>query len=434
MGFLGKPKAPNPYKVADAQQQVNETTARLGTKLDHYDQYNPFGSLTWNQGGPDYREADYNAAMDAWRASGNTDTSTAPKKEDFGYDQDRYSSTETYDPRILELIGSQLDTSKGLEEAIRNSLGGVNSIFKNSINLESLPERKNPDEVLKEIAGRFADVTGNIDQAQGNYGKASALLNSQIDRLGQTYSKPFNYNNAPDMPDPSEATRKHMEDAMYDRYLSRLDPQWNISEDQMRSMLAAKGITEGSEAYNRELQSFNFGKNDAYENARRSAVDQGLDAMQRLFGMQLGARQQGVSEENFKRQLATQEALSALGLSTGTGATLGNLFGVQNQQNSVLSNMFANAMNTYNSNRGQALNEQIGVRDQALNELNALRTGAQVSKPQFQAGIGGGQQVIPADLMSAVYNSYQGDLAAWQSLMSGGANLGAAGMMAFGMK
>ncbi len=91
-------------------------------------------------------------------------------------------------------------------------------------------------------------------------------------------------------------------------------------------------------------------------------------------------------------------------------------------------------MNTYNSNRGQALNEQLGVRDQALNELNALRTGAQVSKPQFQAGIGGGQQVIPADLMSAVYNSYQGDLAAWQSLMSGGASLGAAGMMAYGMK
>jgi len=430
---LFKPKSPNPYKVAAAQGQINDASARLGTKLDHYDQYNPFGSLTWDQGGPDFKEADYNAALDAWRASGNTDASTAPKKEDFGYDQDRYSSTETYDPRILELINSQLETSKGLEEAIRNSLGGVNKLFANSVDLNSLPDRKNPDEVLKDLEGRFTDVSGDLNKAQGNYGNASNLLDSQLGRLEDTYSTPFDYNNTPAMPGSNEAARTAMENAIYGRYTSRLDPQFNISEDKMRAMLAAKGITEGSEAYNREFQNFNFAKNDAYENARRSSVEQGLDAMQRMFGMQMGARQQGVSEENFKRQLATQEALAALGLSSGTGQTLQGMYGVENAQNATLANMFANFMNTYNSSRGNALSEQFGVRDQSLNELNALRTGAMVDKPQFQPGIGGGQQVIPADLMSAVYNSYQGDLAAWQSLMGGATNLGSSGILAYGM-
>lgn len=44
----------------------------------------------------------------------------------------------------------------------------------------------------------------------------------------------------------------------------RLDPRFAQEEDRMRTRLANQGVTEGSEAYNREMGRFSQSKNDAY--------------------------------------------------------------------------------------------------------------------------------------------------------------------------
>ena len=78
----------------------------------------------------------------------------------------------------------------------------------------------------------------------------------------------------------------------------------------------------------------------------------------------------------------------------------------------------------------------IAARNQILNELNALRTGAQAQMPQF-GNTNSGAQVAASPIAQSVYNSYQGDLANYQAgvssnnaMLGGLASLGGAAMMA----
>ena len=50
---MGKkaPKAPDPYKTAEAQAQFDQQTAQKNAQLSHVNQSNPYGELTWSQTG-----------------------------------------------------------------------------------------------------------------------------------------------------------------------------------------------------------------------------------------------------------------------------------------------------------------------------------------------------------------------------------------------
>ena len=78
----------------------------------------------------------------------------------------------------------------------------------------------------------------------------------------------------------------------------------------------------GSEAYDAAMRNFNFAKNDAYSGAYNNSFNTGLAAQQSDFGMQNQANQGNIQNQAFLRNLP-------------------------------------------------------------LNELNALRTGSQVTNPQF---------------------------------------------------
>lgn len=162
-----------------------------------------------------------------------------------------------------------------------------------------------------------------------------------------------------------------------DLILQRLDPQFDRQLSQLQAQLANQGVTQGSAAYNTALDNFMQQRHAAEREAS-------------LAGIGLGMQQQGL--------------------------------------------MF----NQSEQARQRALAEQAYLRALPLNELNALRTGTQVSMPQFP---GFSQQATTAgpDLLGAAQAGYQADLgrynaqqAAGGSLMSGlfgigGSLLGAAG-------
>jgi hypothetical protein len=103
------------------------------------------------------------------------------------------------------------------------------------------------------------------------------------------YSQGFN--------DDGSLDRQNVEDSLYNRATSRLDPEFNTQEDQLRTRLANQGITEGSEAYTNSMRDFNFAKNDAYSNARNTAIS-GADASQRNYlANALMMRNQPLSEQ-----------------------------------------------------------------------------------------------------------------------------------------
>jgi hypothetical protein len=139
------------------------------------------------------------------------------------------------------------------------------------------------------------------------------------------------------VPQANAQTRQAVEDALYRRHTSRLDPQYLQQKDKLEATLANQGITVGSDAYDTMQENYAMDKNDAYAAARDAAITGAGNAEQ--------------------QQLTIQET----------------------------------------------------ARNQVLNELNALRSGSQVTNPTYTP-----QQtatnVAPTNLMQGVYNSYAGDL------------------------
>ncbi len=62
----------------------------------------------------------------------------------------------------------------------------------------------------------------------------------------------------------SEAATDQIDSKLYDLGAKRLDPRFAQEEDALRTRLTNQGITMGSEAYNREMERFGQGRNDAY--------------------------------------------------------------------------------------------------------------------------------------------------------------------------
>lgn len=413
-------------KTAAAQSQANTASARQEAVLNRYDSTTPFGSSTWKQ--------DPNNP-DKWSNS-------------FQLDPKVQGMLDSYMAKSGQPLG-QIDTSKLPAAGQLNTTSlpaGAESMTAYTGDLYRAGAEK-------QQSGYALDPT--IAQSQAVTANSGDLANSSIDRLKQMYATEFNYDGAPAMPEANEAARKSIEDAYYGKLKSRLDPRFAEDEANMRSRLANQGLVEGSEAYNRELQQFMRGKNDAYSGATNDAILNSTGEMTKLFGMGLAARQQGVSEANYKRELGTREAQAAMGLYGGASSINNANFDTQraifdSAQQRAASQSAAdwaskasaaqirsgaltdqiNQMNAQNTSRGNALNEQlamkrdgIGDRNQLLNELMALTSGSQIQAPGS-----GPVGVQAAPIAQSIYNSYQGDLNNFNTAMaSRNANIGMVG-------
>ena len=509
------PAPPDPYAVANAQGTANIDAARTTAALNRADQFTPWGSLTWSQGGDKYNQSGYDNALKAWQNAGGI--GIAPTKESFGFAPDSWTSTVKLDPRVQALVDANLSTSQGLQESIDSSLKNVNATLKNPL---TRPDAISLDELKNSTSQRFTDINKPVTEAEGLAAGGRSSLAGQVNRLNALYQTDFNYDRAPRMPEvqrinsplpqvreidsplpqvreidsplPSanNSVRQSVEDALYSRQASRLDPRWQQSEDRLQSSLAAQGITQGSEAYNRETANFARDRNDAYSNAILDAITGGGAEMQRQFGMDMAgrqqefaennaafgqesanrqqlfnennaafgqklqarqqlfnennaafgqglqARQQGVGEANILRALPTQEAIATANIAGNLDNASRAWVGQQAAQEGARDSSVVNQFNLARMSGQDQLSNDIVIRNQILNELNALRTGAQAQTPQF-GNTNSGAQVGASPIAQSVYNSYQGDMANYNAqvgsnnaMMGGLTSLGGAAMMA----
>jgi len=97
----------------------------------------------------------------------------------------------------------------------------------------------------------------------------------------------------------NEQTRQAVAQAL----MGRLQPQFDKDENSARTRLANQGITQGSEAWNDEMNRLTQAKNDAMMQAQMQA---GGEAS-RMFGDQSAARQQAIQEQAYLRNLPLSE-------------------------------------------------------------------------------------------------------------------------------
>lgn len=171
-----------------------------------------------------------------------------------------------------------------------------------------------------------------------------------LGRVNQALSQPFDYGSVQDV-----------QDASYKTQTDRLDPQWQQRQQMTETQLVNQGLRPGTEAYDNAMRDFNYGRNDAYGQARQNAIN--------------------TAPQTY--QLASS------------------------------------------------------LRNQPLNELNALRTGSQVTNPQFsnapqQAGTQGPDLLGAANSQyGAAMGNYNAGQAADSSFTSGLMGLAGTAAIAF---
>lgn len=178
-------------------------------------------------------------------------------------------------------------------------------------------------------------IKNQEDAANLNLGKIAA---NQSAFLNDYLSKPVNLNN--------EAT----EARLMELGRKRLDPIIAQRDEDLRTRLANQGIKAGSDAYARELNTFNQGTNDAYNQ------------------LLLNGRQQAVSEALTERNQPLNEIGALLSGSQVSMPT----FGAGTNQPSIPTVDYAGLVNQNYQNQLGAYNNQMAQRQGVLGGLFGL--------------------------------------------------------------
>jgi hypothetical protein len=197
-----------------------------------------------------------------------------------------------------------------------------------------------------------------FEQSEAAKYNLANLANSQSGRLGSLLGTNMSLGGAPGAGDPNSLNlgtavrsfgddedynraRSHVEDALF----QRLQPQLQRDANSLEQRLADQGIRYGSPAYNAAYQPYNQRVNDA----RLAVTQAGAAEQQQAFGQ--AAQRAMFGNAGLAQQVAQQQQY----------------------------------LNAQNLARQNYLTEQYALRNQPINEITALLSGGQVSRPDFRS-------------------------------------------------
>lgn len=201
----------------------------------------------------------------------------------------------------------------------------------------------------------------------------SDLGNQFAGRVEQDMSQPYDWSSLPEaVKGPQVGDYGGQRERIEAGLFGRMAPVHEQQEEGLRTRLSNQGLTQGSEAFERELSQLR----DAQAGEKYNAMQTAGTEQQRMFGMDTSATE---------------------------------------QQNKL---------------RQQAISEESQQRNMSLNELNALMTGQQVSSPQMPSFQSGSTAQQAPNYSGAAQNQYQGGLDAFNAnqAQSQGTMSGIAGM------
>jgi len=193
---------------------------------------------------------------------------------------------------------------------------------------------------LNDVGQKLLDYQNN---ASLGLGEQTGLA---LDRVGQGLSQPFDFGSVGDVQNAAEGA-----------ITSRLDPMWDRKQSQTETQLVNQGLRPGTEAYDNAMKDFNFGRNDAYQ----QAILSGINTMPQTYQLANSLRSQPLNELNALR--------------TGSQVTNPTFNQVPQQQTTTGANMLgaAQAQGQYG---GDLYNAQVGQDNAMTKGLFSLGTSA----------------------------------------------------------
>jgi Chaperone of endosialidase len=381
------PQPPDPRLTAGLSTATNVSTALANARLNAVNQTTPTGALTYN-----FDTTNQYSFVDP--ATGST------------YYIPTITAQQTLTPTQQEIQRRSETAQTNLAGLAADQSGRISSLLGSPIDLSQAPPTASIDPLrnLPQAQTSFAD-TGT---QQGTFAGAGDITRS----FG---------------PSDFSTDRGQVEQALF----GRLNPQLDRSRQQLEQQLADQGIRYGSPAYTAAMDNWNRQANDL----RLSVTAAGGAEQQRLFEMARGR----AAFENAAEQQAYEQALGrgsfantaqqnryAQALGRGNFFNAGAL--MQAQQAQAI-------LNAENARRANYLQEQYAQRQEPINEITALLSGSQVSRPSF---VTTPQTTIPTTDIAGLINqnfaqqfgNYQQQAQSTDRLLGGilglGSNLGAA--------
>ena len=331
---MGSPKAPTPADpkvTAGAQTANNIGTAIAQTELGNVNQVTPYGTLSYERTGS-YEYTDPNTG-DVHPIPTYTATTELSEGQ-----QELKAATDQAELNLATLGAEQSDRLSG--------------ILGEQFDPQNLPDRADAGDFRNSDLERM----GNAPAQQGTFD------------AGGDITKSYGANDF-------SADRQRVEDAMMGRLQTSIDQD----QDRLDAQLAGQGIRRGSQAYK-----------DAMDEASRSRSDARVSAILGAGQEQSRLTQMDAARASFENQAQQQQFNQNAGL-----AAFGNQAAQQDFQNAqavTAQNNQASAQefnqdtvqfDAQNNNRAAALEEAYAMRNQPINEITALMSGAQVNNPNF---------------------------------------------------
>ena len=445
------PPPPDYVGAANAQAGASRDITEQQTWANRPDQYNPWGSVEWDN-------------QQVWD----------PATEQY---LNRWSQTTNLDPQAQWALDNQMYLQGARSELGGQMMDRARDEYGQEMDWSQFGDWTGID---RPEAGGKLDIQGGIDtggmqgvdvgqgtqlpqggeyspeEIQRQLGEGAQYTPEEIQRqLGQT----------------PEEIRNRAEQSIYDRSTSRLDPQWQQSEDDTRSRLIAQGLRPGDAAFDREMENMGRQKQDAYQTAMTESIMGGGQEGQRQYDQMLGsgnfanqasqqamAQQMGIGSQQFQEQAARgqmdlgqqqqmfsqqsaerqrqfMEESQQRGMSNEEADQEWKAGEQQRQQDWQNQMGYADYQNNLRQNQ---IKESMMQRGFSLNEINALISGQQVNTPQFE-GFNQAQRSETPQYMDAADKGYQGALQSYSmdqannpmgDLFQMGGQLGSAYLMA----
>lgn len=408
MGSKRTPPPPDYTGAAQAQAQASRENINTQNFANRPNINTPFGSESW-----------------ATRAV--TDPAT-------GQTVTEWTQNTALNPQLQQALDSQINIQQGRSDLANAFMGRVGEEYRQPFDWQNLP------------ALTAAGTPGQLQTGIADY---SPGLRTNVAPQGVVSGFNFggpqmgvNFGGAPALPQIDSGFRNQVANDLMQQML----PVQRMQQEQLETDLSNRGFKLGTVGYQRALDDLN----QRQSAERFNALNQAGNEAQRLFGMQMGARQQGVGETlqagNFANQaqgqlfgqlmgqsnLFNQAGQQAFNQDLAAGQFNNQALGQaqnldinrmqamnQAQQQGFGQNMqYANMMNQL---RQQAIAEQMQRRGMSLNEMNALLTGQQVGMPQMPRFNAAGVSETP-QLLNAAQMGYQANLDAFNAQQQGLAN------------
>jgi len=374
---------------------------------------------------------------ESWSTEAVTDPATGQKVT-------RWTQNTTLAEPLQNALNSQLGIQQGRSDLAGSFMERVGREYGQPFDWNSLPALTSPG-TPGQLQTGVADYTPGLQTG----------VNTQNVVSGFGFGGPqmgVNFGNAPALPQYDASFRNQVANDL----MSQMLPVQRMQQESLETDLSNRGFKTGTRGYQRALDDLN----QRQSAERYNALNMAGNEAQRLYGMQMGARQQGVNEAlgagNFANQAQGQLYGQLMGQANlanqaGQQAFGQNLAAAQfgNQAMNQAQNLDINRMqamnqaqqqqfgqnlqyaNMMNQLRQQAIAEQMQRRGMSLNEMNALLTGQQVGMPQMpsfqRSGVAETPQLLNAANMGyqAQMDAYNAQQAGFGNVMSGLFSLGA---------